>query len=343
MDKVNNNNPAIPRIVGTGYSLPKKRRGNDDPVFDWIKNNIPDCDKLFSGYKIRRVLDESEDLMDIMIPAAKQALKNAGKKAKDVDLLLGVASISQFRNPNMLSLLHRKLKLPERCWVLPQGNAYSNFNAAVYFADALLQAGRVNTILICVGGNWTRNVDYHTTQAVSAGDGAGAAVMTMSTDKTKFNLVDSKTLTQTKYYGSMFTGRTEYMAKPPIPSFLDTKKMFSDHFFHIDKLGEKGFEIFGVKESVYSTIGLLEEHGIPSVDMCFFPNQSSAQLLLPWVEAIHPGQTIQTITKFANLTVATTPVNLAYAESKNMIKKDWIVLQALGPDMHSNSLLLRRG
>ena len=35
-------------------------------------------------------------------------------------------------------------------------------------ADAMIRAGRVRTALVVVGTNWTRHVDYHTPQAISA-------------------------------------------------------------------------------------------------------------------------------------------------------------------------------
>ena len=166
-----------PRLIGLGYSVPPTRRTNDDPIFDWLKAHVPPDKNPFQGYKTRAVLAPGEDLMTIMVPAALNALEDAKLRPSDIDLLLGYASISPYATPNALSLLHRQLGLPERTWVVPLNNEFSNFNAGLVMADALIRAGRARNILIVVGGNWTRHVDYHTVQSISAADGAGAAVV----------------------------------------------------------------------------------------------------------------------------------------------------------------------
>ena len=67
----------LPRIVGTGYAAPKTIRNNNDPIFDWIKQNKPKVDP-FKGYKQRRVLAKGEDLMTIMLPAASKLVMTGG-------------------------------------------------------------------------------------------------------------------------------------------------------------------------------------------------------------------------------------------------------------------------
>lgn len=335
----------IPRITGTGYTVPKHIRTNHDPIFNWIKNWLKkhhdkNSPNLFQGYEERRVLKGKEDLMTIMLPAARKALKDAGKKASDVDMLLGTGSISQYTNPNTLSELHKELGLPSGTWAVPITNDYSNYNSCLLIADSLLRAGRAKTILICIGGNWTRNVSYHTPQSISAGDGAGAAVMTLSDDTTKWSVVDTCTISDTTYFGGMYTGRDAFNFKPP---HQGQKTFFSDHYFHINDLGTTGFKKFGVDAAANSILQLLKNRNLNAADITLMPNQSSSLLIAAWLKLVKPGQNIDTLTKFANMTVATTAVNLAFAEEKKLIKKDNIVLMGLGPDMHANAILLVRG
>ena len=329
------------RVIGSGWCVPETIRKNDDPIFDWIRANIPpeELKKMFRGYVTRHVLSEGEHVIDIMVPAAEMALKNAGLRPEDVDILLGMGSVAEFTNPNTLSLLHQKLGLNKSVWALPIANVYSNFNSSMLIADGLIAAGHVKTALICVGGNWTRNVSYHTPQAVSAGDGAGAVVMAASEDSTLWQVKDVCTLTETKYYGGMYTGRDSFDFDPPHDGH---KTLYSDHYFHINDLGKEGFKDFGIQAAADSVIQLIEKHNIPSSEITLMPNQSSAALLEPWLDAIKPGQNIDTMTTFANMTVATTGVNLGWAEERNMIENDKVVMMALGPDMHTNSILLER-
>jgi hypothetical protein len=62
-------------------------------------------------------------------------------------------------------------------------------------------------------------VDYHTLQSISAADGAGAAVMAMSADKSKWHVADQCTVMDTRYYGSMYTDGVPLEASPPIKGY----------------------------------------------------------------------------------------------------------------------------
>jgi 3-oxoacyl-[acyl-carrier-protein] synthase-3 len=331
----------LPRIIGSGWAVPKKTRLNDDPVFDWLKANYPD-QELFEGYKVRHVLDEGEDLMTIMIPAAKMALERAKKNPEDIDLLIGTASISEYIQPNALSQLHRELGLPARAWVIPVGDDYSNFASSLVLADGLLRANRAKNILICMGGNWTRNVDYHTLQSISAADGAGAAVIAMSDDKSKWQVADQCTVMDTRYYGSMYTGGIALEANPPIKGY---SSVFSPHFFQITAEGGEGFKKFGTEIALTSVIKLLKQNKITAADVSFIPHQTSSVLIDYWCTHLVPGpaQVLSTLEEFANVTVAIHALNLAWFEEKGTIEKDKLVMMALGPDMHANALLLQRG
>ena len=102
-----------------------------------------------------------------------------------------------------------------RAMVVPIHSEFSNFNMALLMAHGLITAGAARTILIAVGGNWTRYVDYHTPQAISAADGAAAAVVQRSDDITKFRFVDQHVIVDTSYYGAMYMQADAYTMEPP--------------------------------------------------------------------------------------------------------------------------------
>lgn len=330
----------IPRIIGTGWAVPKKIRLNNDPIFDWLKEN-PSNQDLFKGYDKRHVLSEGEDLMTIMEPAAKMALQNAGIKPSEVDMLLGVGSISEFIEPNTLSQLHQKLNLPSSAWAIPVGNDYSNYGSSLLLADSLIRAKRAKNILICIGGNWTRNVDYRTPQSISAADGAGAAVVSMSDDGSKWYVSDQCTVMNTSYYGSMYTDGVKLTPSKPYASYSE---VYSPHFFQITAEGIKGFMEFGQAEALTSVTQLLKKNKLTGKDIAFVPHQTSMKLIQYWLDNMNPkpAQVLTTIEKFANVTVATHALNMAWFEQRDEIKKDKLVMMALGPDMHANAILLKR-
>jgi 3-oxoacyl-[acyl-carrier-protein] synthase III len=238
-----------------------------------------------------------------------------------------------------LSKLHKELKLSSETWTIPITNDYSNYNSCLLIADSLIKAGRAKNILICIGGNWTRNVSYHTPQSISAGDGAGAAVMSMSGDTSKWSVIDTSTISDTNYYGGMYTGRDPFVFDPPHQGH---KVLYSDHYFHINEMGQEGFKKFGIEAASNSILQLLKKQEMKSSEITLMPNQSSSVLIDAWLKAIKPGQNFDTITTFANMTVATTGVNFAFATEQDLVKHDNLVLMGLGPDMHANAILLKR-
>ena len=328
-----------PRITGLGYAVPEKIRNNDDPIFDWLKHHVTDGEKLFKGYDQRRILADEEDLISIMLPAAKRAIANAGITSNQVDLLIGTGSVGQYRNPNMLSLLHQKLGLQKSVWVIPVDSEFSNFNASLFIADGLLRAGRISTALICVGGNWSRNVSYETPQAISAGDGAGAAVMAGNSARHNWSFTDQCTLTESSYYGSMYSSGTSYEIKPPTGN---RAKVWTDCFFQITDDGIEGFKSFGVNAPPQAVLELLERHNLKGADITLISHQASTVLMDHWNEVIQPAQYISTIKTFANMAPANIPVSLAWSQENEPATKDSLVLLAIGPDMHCNAMLFQR-
>jgi 3-oxoacyl-[acyl-carrier-protein] synthase III len=328
-----------PRIIGLGYSVPPNLRTNDDPIFDWLKAHPPAGGNPFQGYVTRVVLGPGEDLMTIMVPAAMNALEDAKLKPSDIDMLLGYASVSPYSTPNELSHLHRMLEMPQSTYVVPLNCEFSNFNAGLLFADALIRAGRAKNILVIAGGDWTRHVDYHTVQSVSAADGAGAAVVGLSSDPTKWQVIDQNTVTMTSYFGSMFMQGQKYDQVPPKNGH---QVLWSDPFFQITPQGMQGFGEFGGKIAPTAVTQLLARHNIAPNTWTLIAHQASSTLFQMWQAQLQPAQMIETIENYANMTLANLPVNLAWSVANNPISQNSLVLFALAPDMHANALLLQR-
>jgi len=330
---------AQPRLTGVGYFVPPGRRTNDDPIFDWLKQHVPAAGNPFQGYNTRAVLGAGEDLMTMMVPAALAALTNARIAPADIDVLLGVASVSPYATPNELARLHQMLGLPERTYVVPINSEFSNFNACLLMADALVRAGRARHVLVVVGGNWTRHVDYHTVQAVSAADGAGAAVVGWSQDPSQWQVIDQETVTMTSYFGSMFMQGQAYEQTPPRDGH---QQLWSDPFFQITAQGMHGFGAFGGDLAPTAITALLARHNLPASSVTLIAHQASSVLIDLWRTRIQPAQIIETIANFANMTVASIPVNLAWSATNDPITQNNLVLFALAPDMHANAVLLQR-
>ncbi|MEJ6402921.1 hypothetical protein [Yoonia sp. 2307UL14-13] len=332
-----------PRILGTGHTVPGKVRYNDDPVFDYLRKHPPPGSDLFAGYDKRHVLSNGETMIDIMLPAAKLALADAGITADQVDLLIGDGSVGKYRTPNTISELHHRLGLPARAWPLPLQNSFSQFNAALMYADALIRAERAEHILIALGDNWTRYVSYETPQAISAADGAAACVIGPTNNTSKWEFVDQITIADTSYYGSMYMASDLiHDGEEAAPSLTETGD-YSHAYFHITDKGIKGFTEFGVRKSPDAVAALLKRHRLDASDVCLLTHQASTKLMEHWKEVINPGYYIQTIAQYANIVQCSVLFNLSWGmQNVPEFTQDWVVVLCLGPDMHANAMLLRR-
>ncbi|MEY3308244.1 MAG: hypothetical protein RLZZ413_2282 [Pseudomonadota bacterium] len=332
-----------PRIIGTGYAVPPGIRTNDDPIFDWLKANDPNYGKYFNGYRDRHYLTPPDTVTDLMMAAAQRALRQAGLDASRIDLLIGDASVSEYLLPNAISGLHHRLGLAPHVLPVALTSGFSQFNVAMMMADALIRAGRATYVLIALGDNWTQFVDYHTPQSTSAGDGAAACVIGPARSSSDWSFVDSRTIADTSYYGSM------YMAPDPVsPGSSD----YGRPVFQITDKGAQGFLDFGYNTAWTAATDLLLAHPEISrnaqgqwTDVCLITHQASAVLVDHWQKMINPGTIVQTIEKFANMVQCSVPLNLAYAtENPQPCKftQNYLLTLSLGPDMHANATLFRR-
>ena len=333
------NQPERVAVAGVGYSVPPLVRTNDDPVFDWLKQHQASGQDLFKGYKERRILacpdnlsDLPRSLPDLMVPAARQALADAGLAPGQVEALLGDASVSEYYTPNELAEVHRRLGLPASAWIMPV-NQISGFNTSLLLAQGLVQAGRCRNALIVCGCNWTRHVSYRTAQSVSAADGAGAAVVARTADRSRFAMADAESVCATADYGAM------YMAGDPVRTADGT--CYTRPYFHITDAGLAAFKDFGEKAPADAANRLLARNGLNGSQICLISHQASRVLLDAWKSAVGPGQYLDTLESFANMVGANVPVNLAY--HRDRVEKDELVLLAVGPEFTASALLLRRG
>jgi 3-oxoacyl-[acyl-carrier-protein] synthase-3 len=326
-------------IVGVGYALPASIRTNDDPIFAWLTQHAPQGANLFQGYRERRVLAPAETLMDIMTPAALRALDDAGLTGAAIDALIGYGSVSQYLVPNALAQLHHELDLPCTTWVLPINNEYSNFSAGLLLAHALVRANQAANVLVVCGGNWTRYVDYHTPPSISAGDGAGAAVVGRTADRSRFTLVDAEIETRSEYYGVMFM-QPDMLPSVDPPGAGGVAPAYTQPLFHITPAGQEVFRTFGEQAPGELVNRLLARNGLSGSDITLISHQTSSVLNDAWAKAIEPAQYLASLDTFGNMTLAAVPVNLAFFYDQ--IERDHLVLLGMGADIHASALLLRR-
>ncbi len=199
---------------------------------------------------------------------------------------------------------------------------------------------------VAIGGGWTRAMDYRTPQAVSAADGAAAAVVGMAAPGRLpiWRLIDTEVIAQEQNFGDMFLigDRRLVPPEPGVGNASDPDPETEDWtgpYYHVTASGLKHFSTFGGQIALLAASRLLQRQGIPATDVTLTGHQASQTLVDIWQQTLKPGATFFTLAELANMTVANIPVNLSLMRGK--VSTPWVVALGLAGDMHAHAMLLR--
>ena len=164
-------------IRGLGAYLPEKVLTNFDiekmvdTTDEWIRSR--------TGIRERRIAKQGESSSDLGLGASLVALRQAGLKAEDLDLII-VATVT----PDMLfpsTACAIQAKLGARCGAFDMAAACSGFPYALSVADAFIRSGTYRNILVVGSEVLSGFIDWSDrSTCVLFGDGAGAAVVSRS-------------------------------------------------------------------------------------------------------------------------------------------------------------------
>jgi len=162
-------------ITGLGAHVPERVITNDElsklveTSNEWIVER--------TGIRERRIAADSEALSDLALPAARQALEQAGIEGRDVDLLIVATVTPDMMFPSTAAILADQLGAAEAA-------AYDLSAGCTGFMYALAQAygmvaGGLSRRALVVGGDvLSRVLDWSDRSTVVLfGDGAGAVVI----------------------------------------------------------------------------------------------------------------------------------------------------------------------
>ena len=162
-------------ITGLGVHVPARVLTNADlaEIVDtsdeWIRER--------TGIRERRIASDEEALTDIALPAARDALADAGADPGDIDLLVCATVTPDMMFPTASALLADTLGMPKAAaYDLLAG--CTGFVYAVAQAYAMLASGLSKRALVVGGDVLSKILDWDDRSTlVLFGDGAGAVVM----------------------------------------------------------------------------------------------------------------------------------------------------------------------
>ncbi len=313
-------------ISGTGMYVPEHRVTNDDLVNTYGIDTNNEWIVKRTGIEARRFAPAGVGNADLALPAAQQAIDNAGLEPSDIDMILYATLSPDYAFPGSGCLLMHKLGLAEAGHFVPAMDIRNQCSGFVYglgTAASMVQSGACKHVLLVGSELHSAALDLTTegrTVASLFGDGAGAAVVSATDDDRG---VRGWWLGSDGRYTEVLHQKVWDMSQRPfLPRNEDGWGLVKpEHMWaHMD-----GRQVFrnAVERMSWALIQGCQELDITAEDIdLFFFHQANLRInqYVARTLGIPEEKTVNNIQKFGNTTAATIPLLLAEAEQDGRLK-----------------------
>ncbi len=285
-------------IKSTGNYTPPKVLKNDffeavGSSDEWIYNNL--------GIKERRIVD-GEVTSDLASKAALEALKTADVSAEDIDLIIVATSTPDRQAPSTACFVQEKIGA-NKSVAFDISAVCSGGLYGLAIGCQFIETGMYKNVLVIGADVFSSITDWTRKDSVFFGDGAGAILLSATTEDKGF--VDFKLFSDGtgKMHFNIPAGGCE------IPASEETIKN-GLHYFQMN-----GKEVFNtaVKVLPMAINAVLDANNLKSEDIDFvIPHQPSIRILKKVAEEVNiPFEKVMTnMDRYANTSGGTIPIVL---------------------------------
>jgi 3-oxoacyl-[acyl-carrier-protein] synthase-3 len=325
-------------ISGIAFHVPERVVTNQDmtrwmeTTDEWIRQR--------TGIQERRWAADHEGATDLAVPAAREALRRAGKTPADVDAII-YATLSPDHNfPGDGCFLGAKLDIPG-VPALDVRNQCSGFLYGLSVADGWIRSGQYRTILLVGSEVHSTGLDVSTRGrdvAVIFGDGAGAAVIE-GTDDPERGLIATELHADGRFATHLWV---EAPASRYHPRLTEAMFVEGKHFPRMDGPTVFKHAVVRMPEVVRS---VLARGGIGPQDLkLFVPHQANLRIAEACQKSLglRDDQIYNNIQKYGNTTAASIPIALCEGiEARGVKRGDHVALGAFGAGFTWAAALMR--
>ncbi|HZC76039.1 MAG TPA: beta-ketoacyl-ACP synthase III [Gaiellaceae bacterium] len=313
-------------ITGLGAYVPERVITNDelaqmvDTSDEWIMER--------TGIRERRIAADSQALSDLSMPAAREALEQAGSDGTDVDLLIVATVTPDMMFPSTSAILADQLGAKDAAaYDLSAG--CTGFMYAVVQAYGMVASGLTRRALVVGGDVLSRILDWSDRSTVVLfGDGAGAVVLEPSEEAgfLAFEL-------------GADGGGGEYLWLPGSGS-----RRFEDPDRLVKMNGREVFK-FATRVLVSSAEAVLERQGasVEDVDV-YVPHQANVRIIDHATKklGIPSERVVINVDRYGNTSSGSIPLALAEAQADGRLQPGKLVLMTgMGAGLTWGSALMR--
>jgi len=319
------------KIAGLGKYLPPKILTNKD--LEKIVDTTDEWIVTRTGIKTRRIVEPGVGASQLAYEAAKIALERSGIKAADLDLIIIATITGDTRFPSTACHLQNLLGAKKAC-CFDVSAACAGYIYGLVSAQAFLESGLYKNALVIGAEVLSSITDWKDrSTCVLFGDGAGAAVLTTSDEKS--------------FLSSDFGadgGRGEILNMPAGGSRLPASEATVEKRLHSIKM--KGNELFRIASRAMAKTAekSLGKANLGPQDLkIIIPHQANMRIInaVAKILSFPLDRIYMNIEKYGNMSSASTAVALCEAwEDKRIEKGDKVLLDAFGGGLVWGSLLI---
>jgi len=301
-----------------------------DTTDDWIMQR--------TGIRQRHIVDPGVATSDLAAEAAKEAIKRAGLKPEDIDLIVVGTVTPDMLFPSTACLVQHKIGAT-KAWGFDLSAACSAFTYALTVGSQLVAAGNVRNALV-IGADVMSSIIDYTDRAtcVLFGDGAGAVVLAPSSDP-NVGILDFEHMIDGSGGGAL--------CMPAGGSRMPASHETVDQRLHYVKQDGQTVFKFAVRNTGEICERLLKRNNLTGEDLdLFVSHQANKRIIMSAAERIGmpEAKVVINIDRFGNTTAATIPLALNDAVESGRLKKGHLImLTSVGAGFTVGSLLVRWG
>lgn len=307
------------KIIGTGSYVPEKIITNEyletivPTNAEWIFQNV--------GIKERRIANPAQATSDLAAIAGINAIHDAGMNPEDIDLIIVATSTPDRKAPSTAAFVQHKINAYNAV-AFDVTAVCSGFLFGMSVACQYIASGVYNNVLVIGADTFSKITDWTRRDAIFFGDGAGAAVVSVSN------------VTEGFLAYRLYTDTSHDMLGFTIPGGGSDIPLTEENI----KEGHQYFQMNGKAVFASATQALprainqvLDDTGLSIKDInLMIPHQPSIRILQKTAEIIGlPFEKVMhNMEKYANTSGGTIPILLDECNKNGKINKGDIILFA---------------
>jgi len=321
------------KIIGTGMYVPEKVLTNED-----LEKMVDTSDEWITtrtGIKERRMTAPDETTGDMAVLAGRRAVKDAGLKIKDIDLIIVSTSTPDTVFPSTATWVQKGLKA-DHTPAFDLSAGCTGFLYGLIVAEALILAGTSQRVLLIGAECLTKITNWKDRNTcVLFGDGAAGAVLEKSDDES--GMLSSYWRADGNL-GELLILPGGGVRKPASHETVEQDL----HYLHM-----KGNEVFkhAVKRMGEAALMALKEAGIKREDIDYLiPHQANIRIIQATGRRLKlpEKKVFSNIHKYGNMSVATIPIGFHELKEAGKLKKGTdVVMVAFGAGFTWASVVYR--